>query len=63
MKNLDHNRLLNKIARLYYEQELTQNEIAGQLRLSRQKVQRFRIRQNGLSRSPPSARSWVPTPN
>jgi len=37
MKNLDHNRLLNKIARLYYEQELTQNEIAGQLRLSRQK--------------------------
>jgi len=41
MKNLDHNRLLNKIARLYYEQELTQNEIAGQLRLSRQKVQRL----------------------
>jgi DNA-binding transcriptional regulator LsrR (DeoR family) len=39
--NIDHNRLLVKIAHLYYEQDLTQNEIAGQLRLSRQKVQRL----------------------
>lgn len=39
--NLDHNRLLVKVARLYYEQEMTQNQIASQLRLSRQKVQRL----------------------
>jgi DNA-binding transcriptional regulator LsrR (DeoR family) len=37
----DHNRLLVKIARLYYEQEMTQGEIAKRLRLSRQKVQRL----------------------
>ena len=41
MKNFDQNRLLVKVARLYYEQELTQLEIARQLRLSRQKVQRL----------------------
>ena len=34
------NRLLVKIARLYYEQEHTQGEIAEQLNISRQKVQR-----------------------
>ena len=34
------NRLLVKIARLYYEQEYTQGEIAEQLNISRQKVQR-----------------------
>jgi predicted DNA-binding protein YlxM (UPF0122 family) len=38
---LGHNHLLNKIARLYFEQDLTQNEIASQLRLSRQKIQRL----------------------
>jgi DNA-binding transcriptional regulator LsrR (DeoR family) len=37
----DHNRLLVKIARLYYEQDLTQSEIGKRLRLSRQKVQRL----------------------
>jgi DNA-binding transcriptional regulator LsrR (DeoR family) len=37
----DHNRLLVKIARLYYEQEMTQGEIGKRLRLSRQKVQRL----------------------
>ena len=37
----DHNRLLVKVARLYYEQEMTQGEIARRLRLSRQKVQRL----------------------
>ena len=38
---LDHNRLLVKVARLYYEQDLTQGEIAGRLRISRQKAQRL----------------------
>jgi DNA-binding transcriptional regulator LsrR (DeoR family) len=37
----DHNRLLVKLSRLYYEDELTQSEIAERLRLSRQKVQRL----------------------
>src|SRR2546427_12628029 len=37
----DHNRLLVKIARLYYEQDMTQGEIGKRLRLSRQKVQRL----------------------
>jgi DNA-binding transcriptional regulator LsrR (DeoR family) len=37
----DHNRLLVKIARLYYEQDMTQAEIGKRLRLSRQKVQRL----------------------
>lgn len=37
----DHNRLLVKIAHLYYEDRLTQVEISQRLRLSRQKVQRL----------------------
>jgi len=41
MMPIDNNRLFVKIARLYYEQDLTQSEIAEKLRLSRQKVQRL----------------------
>jgi DNA-binding transcriptional regulator LsrR (DeoR family) len=37
----DHERLLVKVSRFYYEQELTQSEISKRLRLSRQKVQRL----------------------
>jgi DNA-binding transcriptional regulator LsrR (DeoR family) len=46
----DHHRLLVKLARLYYEQELTQDEIADRLRLSRQKVQRLvrQAREKGI---------------
>lgn len=36
----DHNRLLVKAARLYYEQDFTQAQISEKLQLSRQKVQR-----------------------
>lgn len=52
MKNFDRNRLLVKVARLYYEQDLTQHEIAGLLRLSRQKVQRLlhRAQADGIVR-------------
>lgn len=41
MRASDHQRLLVKIARLYYEQEQTQSQISKRLRLSRQKVQRL----------------------
>jgi DNA-binding transcriptional regulator LsrR (DeoR family) len=41
MNNLDHSRLLVKIARMYFEDDLTQHQIALRLRLSRQKVQRL----------------------
>jgi DNA-binding transcriptional regulator LsrR (DeoR family) len=41
MNSNDTNRLVSKVARLYYEQDLTQGEIAGCLNLSRQKVQRL----------------------
>jgi DNA-binding transcriptional regulator LsrR (DeoR family) len=41
---MDAQRLLVKIARLYYEQGLTQHDIAVRLRLSRQKVQRLIVR-------------------
>ncbi len=41
MPSLDHERLLIKIARFYYQEELTQAQIADRLRLSRQKVQRL----------------------
>jgi len=37
----DHKRLLIKAARLYYEQDMTQAQIAEHLRLSRQKTQRI----------------------
>jgi DNA-binding transcriptional regulator LsrR (DeoR family) len=48
----DHNRLLVKIARLYYEQDMTQGEIGKRLRLSRQKVQRLvhQAREQGVVR-------------
>jgi DNA-binding transcriptional regulator LsrR (DeoR family) len=48
----DHNRLLVKIARLYYEQDMTQGEIGKRLRLSRQKVQRLvhQARDQGIVR-------------
>src|SRR3989304_2039893 len=41
MTPLENNRLLVKIARLYYEQDFTQREVGERLRLSRQKVQRL----------------------
>lgn len=41
MKRPDYLRLLTKIARLYYEQELNQQQIAKRIGLSRQKVQRL----------------------
>jgi DNA-binding transcriptional regulator LsrR (DeoR family) len=41
MLSNDHERLLVKVSRFYYEQELTQSEISERLRLSRQKVQRL----------------------
>lgn len=41
MASVDQNRLLVKVARLYYEEYLTQQEIGNRLRLSRQKVQRL----------------------
>jgi DNA-binding transcriptional regulator LsrR (DeoR family) len=41
MSATENQRLLVKVARLYYEQDLTQNEISERLRLSRQKVQRL----------------------
>jgi DNA-binding transcriptional regulator LsrR (DeoR family) len=46
----DHKRLLIKAARLYYEQDMTQAEIADQLRLSRQKTQRIlqQAREDGV---------------
>lgn len=39
--NIDRRRLLVKIARMYYEENLTQAEISVRLRMSRQKVQRI----------------------
>src|SRR3984957_15303296 len=39
--DIDLRRLLVKIARLYYEEDLTQAEISIRLRMSRQKVQRI----------------------
>jgi DNA-binding transcriptional regulator LsrR (DeoR family) len=41
MNPSDHERLLVKVSRLYYEHEMTQADISKQLRLSRQKVQRL----------------------
>jgi DNA-binding transcriptional regulator LsrR (DeoR family) len=48
--DLDRVRLLAKIARLYYEQEMTQAEISSRLRLSRQRVQRLlsQAREEGI---------------
>ena len=41
MLSNDRERLLVKVSRFYYEQELTQSQISERLRLSRQKVQRL----------------------
>ena len=41
MRGADFKRILVKAARLYYEQDLNQAQIADRLRLSRQKVQRI----------------------
>jgi DNA-binding transcriptional regulator LsrR (DeoR family) len=41
MNSSDTQRLLFKVSRLYYEEELTQNEIGEQMGISRQKVQRL----------------------
>jgi len=50
MIHIDHTRLLVKISRLYYEDDLTQHQIADRLRLSRQKVQRLlhQAKENGI---------------
>jgi len=50
--DLDQDRLLVKVARLYYEAELTQARIAQRMRLSRQKVQRLldAVREKGVVR-------------
>lgn len=47
---MNERRLLVKVSRLYYEHELTQNQIGQQLRISRQKVQRLlqRARDEGI---------------
>ena len=41
MRASDHQRLLDKISKLYYEQEQTQSQISKRLHLSRQQVQRM----------------------
>jgi DNA-binding transcriptional regulator LsrR (DeoR family) len=48
--DFDRARLLAKVARLYYEQDMTQAEISGRLGLSRQRVQRLlsTARQEGI---------------
>ena len=56
--DLDQDRLLVKVARLYYEADLTQAQIAGRMRLSRQKVQRLLDQaEQGAS----CASSWSPS--
>jgi DNA-binding transcriptional regulator LsrR (DeoR family) len=41
MNNINHHELLAQVASMYYDQEMTQNAIAGQLGLSRVKVYRL----------------------
>lgn len=50
--NIDRRRLLVKVARLYYEEDLTQEKISARLRMSRQKVQRYldQARKEGVVR-------------
>jgi DNA-binding transcriptional regulator LsrR (DeoR family) len=50
MSATDLDRLLVKVARLYYEQDLTQMQISKRLRLSRQKTQRLlqQARESGI---------------
>jgi DNA-binding transcriptional regulator LsrR (DeoR family) len=52
MNDIDQQRTLLKVSRLYYEQNMTQQEIAQRLRLSRQKVQRLLVqaRADGIVR-------------
>lgn len=52
MEAFEYKRLLSQISRLYYLDNLTQQQIAGKLSLSRQKVQRFlkRAREEGVVR-------------
>ena len=41
MNNIERKKFLSKIARLYYSERLTQEEIAGRLNISRTKVSRY----------------------
>jgi DNA-binding transcriptional regulator LsrR (DeoR family) len=41
MNNIERKKFLSKIARLYYSERLTQQEIAGRLNISRTKVSRY----------------------
>ena len=41
MDNIERKKFLSKIARLYYSERLTQQEIAGRLNISRTKVSRY----------------------
>lgn len=41
MNNIERKKILSKIARLYYSERLTQQEIAGRLNISRTKVSRY----------------------
>lgn len=52
---MDERRLLVKISRLYYEQDMTQTEIGRRLRISRQKVQRMLQR----ARNEEIIRTWI----
>ncbi len=55
MSFVDERRLLVKISRLYYEQDMTQTEIGKRLRISRQKVQRMLQR----ARDEEVVRTWI----
>ena len=52
MPGSDVHHILVRIARMYYDQELTQLDISRRLRISRQKVQRMLVRakQEGIVR-------------
>jgi len=41
MDNIERKKFLSKIARFYYSERLTQQEIAGRLNISRTKVSRY----------------------
>lgn len=55
MLSLDDRKLMVKIARLYYESDLTQSEIGRRLGISRQKVQRYLKR----ARETEVVRIWI----
>ena len=50
MNNIERKKFLSKIARLYYSEGLTQQEIAYRLNISRTKVSRYleRARKDGI---------------